>query len=94
MEKIEIKEIDGIQAIRIKMPNSFLILLKADKGFVMCGYLNIQAAEKLGDAACIVTGVKTIEDALNSKIVALTSKAKALGISEGMSAREALKLMK
>jgi len=38
----------------IKMQNAVLVLVKTEKGFVMCGYLDIKTAEKLGDAACIV----------------------------------------
>jgi uncharacterized protein YunC (DUF1805 family) len=71
-----------------------LVLIKAVKGYIMCGLLNIEAAEKLGHAACIVTGVSTTEDALNAEIKACTSKARELGIKEGMSGREALELLK
>ncbi|MFH1775025.1 MAG: DUF1805 domain-containing protein [Methanobacteriota archaeon] len=34
-------------------------MIKAEKGFVMCGYLNISAANALGDAAVRVTGVSS-----------------------------------
>lgn len=94
MQGIEIKDICGIQCIKIDMPNAPLILLKADRGYVMCGYLNPKTAEKLGDAACMVRGIKTIEDALNAGIVYVSSRAKELGIKEGMVAREVLKMMK
>ncbi len=56
----------------------------------MCGYLNIETAEKLGDAACVVRGVKTVEEMLEGKVSALTSGAKKLGIETGMTGREAL----
>ncbi|MFH1403027.1 MAG: DUF1805 domain-containing protein [Candidatus Altiarchaeota archaeon] len=71
-----------------------LVLLKARKGYVMCGLLNMETAEKLGHTACTVTGVNTPEDALNAKIKACTSKASQLGIKKGMTCRQALKLLR
>lgn len=68
-----------------------LLLITGPKGYVMCGYLNINTAQKMGDVACIVTGVKTIEDVLASKIVALTSHAQMLGIEMGMPVYDVLK---
>ena len=56
----------------------------------MCGYLNINTAQKRQDVACVVTGVKTIEDMLNSNVIALTVKAQELGITMGMPVKEAL----
>ena len=74
----------------IKMQNAVLVLVKTEKGFVMCGYLDIKTAEKLGDAACIVRGVKSVDDLLNAKIVEMTKKAEKLGIKLGVTGREAL----
>lgn len=70
--------------------NSNLLVITGNKGYIMCGYLNINTAQKRNDAACIVTGVKTIEDMLNSKVVALTSAAQAMGVTMGMEVTEVL----
>ena len=70
--------------------NSQLLMITSPKGYIMCGYLNINTAQKRGDVACIVTGVKTIEDVLNSNIVALTSNASKLGIEMGMPVKQVL----
>ena len=67
-----------------------LLMIIGKKGYIMCGYLNINTAQKLGDVACMVTGVKTIEDVLNSNIVALTAEAQKLGIIMGMPVKEVL----
>ena len=72
---------------------SNLLVITGDKGYIMCGYLNINTAQKRDDVACIVTGVKTIEDILNSKIVALTAKAQSLGISMNMPVKKALEIL-
>ncbi|WP_413854486.1 YunC family protein [Candidatus Ruminimicrobium bovinum] len=70
--------------------SSQLLMITSPKGYIMCGYLNINTAQKRGDIACIVTGVKTIDDVLNSKIVALTSNAQKLGIEMNMPIKQVL----
>ena len=70
-----------------------LVLVIAPKGFVMCGYLNIDAAEKMQDAACVVKGVTTAEELLDNMVVQCTEAAVRLGISVGISGREALARM-
>ncbi len=60
-----------------------MVILKGLKGFVMCGYLNIEVAEKLGAAAAIVSGVSSFEDVLNAEIKSATTNAKKLGLEPG-----------
>ena len=67
-----------------------LLIITAEKGFVMCGFLNVEAAERLNVAAAVVSGVKTFEDVLNGQVKAVTSKAKGLGVEVGMKGSEAL----
>jgi len=67
-----------------------LILIQTQKGYVMCGYLNMDTANRVGDIAGKVTGVKTFEDVLNAPIVEASEKAKKAGLKEGMTAREFL----
>ncbi len=73
--------------------SSKLLVITGKKGYIMCGYLNINTAQKRDDIACIVTGVKTIEDMLNSKVVALTAKAQGLGISMDMEVNRVLEIL-
>jgi uncharacterized protein YunC (DUF1805 family) len=89
-------KVDGksCQGIRVDLPESPpLLLIVAEKGFVMCGFLNVEAAERLGVVAAMVSGVKTFEDVLNAQVKAATSKAKSLGIEVGMKGAEALEHM-
>ena len=79
--------------LKLDMEHAPLLVIRANKGFVMCGYLNMNVANKLGDAAVRVTGVKSFEDVLNSKAVDVSEAAKKLGITVGMPAREALMKM-
>jgi len=84
----------GCLGLRVDLPESPpLLLIVAEKGFVMCGFLNVEAAERLGVAAAMVSGVKTFEDVLNAQVKAVTSKAKVLGVEAGMKGVDALKRM-
>jgi len=80
--------------VKVELPDSPpLLLVIAEKGFVMCGFLNVDAAEKLGVAAAVVSGVRSFEDVLNAQVKATTSKAKNLSVDVGMKGAEALKRM-
>jgi len=89
-------EVRGRRAlgVKVELPNSPpLLILVADRGFVMCGYLNVKAAERLGVAAAMVSGVRDFEDILEAEVRACTSRAREMGIKEGMRGREALELL-
>ncbi len=79
--------------LKMDMEHAPLLVIRAARGFVMCGYLNIDVANKLRDVAVRVTGVKSFEDVLNAKAVDVSEAAKKLGITIGMPAREALNMM-
>ena len=88
--------VDGksFMGLRTDLPDSPpLLLIVGEKGFVMCGFLNVESAEKLGVTAAVVSGVKTFDDVLNGQVKAVTSKAKNLGVEVGMKGADALKLM-
>jgi uncharacterized protein YunC (DUF1805 family) len=69
-----------------------LVMIIGRLGFVCCGFLNIEAAEKLNVAAAMVSGVKNFDDVLNAEVKAVTSKAQALGVKTGIKGKDALKL--
>jgi len=80
--------------VRVELPDSPpLLLVVAEKGFIMCGFLNVDAAERLNVAAAMASGVKTFDDVLDAQIKAVTSKAKNFGVEVGMKGVEALKRM-
>ncbi len=90
----EIKFENGtVLGLKMDMEHAPLLVIRAAKGFVMCGYLNIDIANKLGDVAVRVSGVRSFEDVLNAKAVDVSEAAKELGITVGMPAREALEKM-
>lgn len=84
--------IDGIecQGIHVSTGKSNILLIQAAGGFLGCGYFDIAVANRLGDAAAIVTGVKNFDDMLEARVVRLSEAAQAAGVSEGMTGREAL----
>lgn len=74
-------------------PDSTLVFISGSKGFIMCGYLNLETAEKKNNIAAIATGIKNIEDMLKTKIIAATSAARKAGIKEGMPVEQALEII-
>ncbi len=82
-----------VEGLSLKLQERTLVVLRGDKGYVMCGYLNLEAADKFGDAAVIVTGVSSIEDALNATVSACSQAASKLGITKGQPIKDILKLI-
>jgi uncharacterized protein YunC (DUF1805 family) len=73
--------------VALKSP---LLVIKAPKGVMGCGYLNIETFNRTGEAAVIVRGVNTHEDMLKAKVVAASDAARNLGIEPGITGEEAL----
>ncbi|NOZ58682.1 MAG: DUF1805 domain-containing protein [Euryarchaeota archaeon] len=94
---MEIETIDlgkgSALGVRIPLGKAPLLVILAKRGYLMCGYLNVEAAEKLGDAAAVVRGVRTFDDMLSARVEETTSAAEALGVERGMRGREALERM-
>lgn len=82
-----------VKGYEIPLQNAVLVLIVGERGYIMCGYLNLDVAEKFGDCACIVRGVKSVDDMLNSSVVEVTSKAGELGIFVGMPVRDVIRLI-
>lgn len=81
------------QYVKVDMFGAPLVLLKGKRGFIMCGYLNIQASEKLGDFGVRVTGVRNLDDVLKAKVSEVTSKAESIGIKPGSNVSDILHLL-
>lgn len=87
--------IDGkiIEAIFLPLQSKSLIVLRGSKGYVMCGYLDMSAADKFNDVAIKVTGISGIDDAINANVHSLSKAAAKLGISAGQPIKEVLKII-
>lgn len=93
MIMVENLDVDGksFQGLKVELKGlPPLVLIEGDKGFVMCGYLNIDAAESLGATAAVVSGVSSWDDVLNAQIKVATTKAKALGLEPGRVVRDVI----
>ncbi|HYF36341.1 MAG TPA: DUF1805 domain-containing protein [Prosthecobacter sp.] len=87
--------LDGLsfETTHIRTQQTNILLVQAPGGFVGCGYFDIGVANRVGDAAAIVTGVKTIDEVLAAPVVRLSDKAREAGVTEGMTGREAAILL-
>ena len=85
-------ELNGkkVHALEVELPGAPLVVAWGKSGFVMCGYLNIETTEKLGVAAALVRGVKTIDDLLAAKVQQVSKAGAERGIQTGMSGSDAL----
>ncbi|MBM4248029.1 MAG: DUF1805 domain-containing protein [Euryarchaeota archaeon] len=79
--------------VKVDLPKAPLVMVRADRGFAMCGYLNMDSVNKAGEVAVRVIGVRTFEDLLDARVANVSDEARKLGITEGMTAREALERM-
>ncbi|MBR5316216.1 MAG: DUF1805 domain-containing protein [Firmicutes bacterium] len=83
----------AVQGVRIVAPGGEghpnMIVIQCKNGYIMCGYLNAEIAEKFGDAACIVGGA-AFEETLANPVKAVTPAAAALGVEIGMTGAEAV----
>jgi uncharacterized protein YunC (DUF1805 family) len=78
----------GLKRHEIQLDQKLLVV-KGSKGVIGCPYLNIGSFDKFGEACAIIPAVDTA-GMLDSKVTAVTAKAKELGIEVGMPGREAL----
>ena len=88
-EMIETKR-GAALGVKIDLPGAPLLLIKAELGYVACGYFDPQTIEKVGDPAVVVRGVKSFDDMLKSRVAFVSRKAKELGVRETMTGLQAL----
>lgn len=81
-------------AITVQLPKTTLLVVSNDKGYIMCGALDVGLLnERLMDRKIIAgraVGVKTIQQLLDAPLESVTSEAELLGIHKGMLGKQAL----
>lgn len=81
-------------AVSVELPKTNLLTVSNDKGYIMCGALDVSLLnEKLKDRKVIAgraVGVKSIQQLLDAPLESVTFEAEALGITPGMIGKEAL----
>ena len=93
MEKINIDNFE-FEGHAIPTTTATILLIKSARGFLGCGYFNIEAANRLNEIVAIVTGVKNFDDMLRVEVKQVSTAAAAAGITVGMTGRNALQLMR
>lgn len=81
-------------AVTVKLPKTTLLTVSNEKGYIMCGALDVGLLnDKLKDRKIIAgraVGVKTIQQLLEAPLESVTLEAETLGIHKGMIGKEAL----
>ncbi|SDX20387.1 YunC family protein [Paenibacillus sp. CF384] len=89
----------GVTALGVEvlLPKTTLLAVTTDKGYIMCGALDVSLLnERLKDRGIIAgraVGVKTLEELMAAPLESITEGAEALGITVGMKGADALLLM-
>lgn len=83
-----------VTAVTVQLPKTTLLAVTTEKGYIMCGALDVGLLNaKLADRGIIAgraVGVRTIEQLLEAPLESVTVAAEQLGITAGMSGRDAL----
>ncbi|MBO9130711.1 DUF1805 domain-containing protein [Bacillus sp. 165] len=81
-------------AVSVKLPKTNLLAVMSEKGYIMCGALDVGLLnEKLSDRGIIAgraVGVRTIEQLLEAPLESVTYEAEKLGITAGTIGKEAM----
>ncbi len=81
-------------AVTVLLPKTTLLVVTSDKGYIMCGALDVGLLnDRLRDRKVIAgraVGVKTIEQLLNAPLESVTYEAEELGVHTGMLGKDAL----
>lgn len=89
-------QIDGhtFLAVTVLLPKTTLLAVTSDKGYIMCGALDVALLnEKLKDRKIIAgraVGVRTIDQLLNAPLESVTAAAEEIGVFKGMTGKDAL----
>jgi uncharacterized protein YunC (DUF1805 family) len=86
-----------VLGIEVKLPKTTLVAVTTDKGYIMCGALDVALLnERLKDRGIIAgraVGVRTIQELLNAPLESVTYEAERLGITPGMKGTDAIERM-
>lgn len=87
-----------VEGVIVKWTGFSILMVTGSKGFIACPAIDVDACESFGKAAALVESgpdnpIGTLERFRKRKITNPNSRAKALGITEGMIAEEAFALI-
>ena len=84
---------DHIEYLQFELRRPLLVM-KAPKGLLGCGYISVETCNKTGEACAIVTGVSSFDDMRKAKVVATSQHAAELGVTVGETGESALHKMR
>lgn len=76
------------ECIRIEL-NRPLLIMRAARGFLACGYINVDTCNRTRDA-CALVNAGNFEEMRAAPVVAISQAAEALGVRLGDSGESAL----
>jgi len=76
--------------VKVKLGDVPLLIIKGEKGYLVCGYFDSKVVEKVKDCCAIIPGVKSFDDMMKKRIDYVSKKAQKLGIKRGMPGFRAL----
>ncbi|ASS76166.1 hypothetical protein CIG75_15280 [Tumebacillus algifaecis] len=83
--------------ISVTLPKTNLVMVTTEKGYIMCGALDVGLLnEKLASRGILAgraVGVKTLDELLAAPLESTTLKAQELGIVPGTSGRDAIEIL-
>ena len=92
-----LKSGETVLGVEVKLPKTTLLSISTDKGYIMCGALDVSLLnEMLRDREIIAgraVGVRTLEQLFEAPLESVTHTAEALGITVGLKGYEALHKM-
>jgi len=87
-----------VEGICVKWTGFNILMITGSKGFIACPAIDIDACEGFGKAAALVESsadnpIGTLDRLCQRKITKVNNPARDLGITEGMIAKDAFKLI-
>lgn len=86
-----------VLGVEVLLPKTTLLSISTDKGYIMCGALDVGLLNtKLHDRGIIAgraVGVRSLEQLLEAPLESITHEAERLGVTVGMKGSDALNLM-
>ena len=79
------------EEIQLALP---LLIIKGSRGFLGCGYIDVETCNMTGEACGIVIGVKTHDEMLSAEVKMVSAEAEKLGVRVGMKGEEALEIFR
>ncbi|MWC26935.1 YunC family protein [Paenibacillus sp. MMS18-CY102] len=86
-----------VLGVEVKLPKTTLLAWMTDKGYIMCGALDVELLNRdlaeRGILAGRAVGVRTLEQLMEAPLESVTTHAEQIGIHAGMSGKDALLIL-